>query len=140
MTTYTIYAKPDDQLNAIFVAEKFSWPAFVFTGFWTLRHRMWIVSAVLISALLLSYVLPLHLQVMFSIAVSFLLGIHANDLLSWSLMRRGFSEIGMAVGRNLEEAELRFFSGFEFAAGDQQPVPKFSMASHEPLGLFGAGN
>ena len=47
MTTYAIYAKPSDRNaeDAIFVPDAFSWGGFVFTGFWALWNRMWIVGS-----------------------------------------------------------------------------------------------
>ena len=140
MTTYAVYAKPDDTLNAVFVADRFSWGAFVFTTFWALWNCMWIVAAVLLALLALSYALPVALQFVFSTCLSFLLGFHGNDLLCWSLARRGYAEIGLATGGNLEAAELNFYSGFEVAGPEQPPIPLLSVASHEPLGLFGARN
>ncbi len=140
MTNYAVYAKPDDQLNAIFVAENFSWPAFVFTTFWALWNRMWIVAVVLLALLALSSALPIALQLVFSTGLSFLLGFHGSDLLGWSLARRGYAEIGIASGSNLEAAELNFYSDFEFAESVQAPIPLLGGAAHEPLGLFGARN
>jgi Protein of unknown function (DUF2628) len=140
MATYAVYARPDDPLNAVFVAENFSWGAFVFTTFWALWNRMWIVAVVLFALLAMSSALPIPLQFVFSTCLSFLLGFHGNDLLGWSLARRGYAEIGLATGGNLEAAELNFYSDFDFAEKAQVPIPLPGIAAHEPLGLFGARN
>ena len=132
MTTYSIYAKPNDKTaaDAIFVCDGFSWGAFVFTWAWALWNRMWIVAAVVISAMLVASLLPPTPQILLSLAVNILMGLHANDLLSWSLTRRGFSEIGLSNGGSLEEAELQFYA-------DGVSAPSRPM-DHDTLGLFAA--
>ena len=132
MTTYSIYAKPNDKTaaDAIFVSDGFSWGAFVFTWAWALWNRMWIVAAVVISTTLVASVLPPTPQILLSLAVNILMGLHANDLLSWSLTRRGFSEIGLSNGSSLEEAELQFYA--DGVSAPSRPV------DHDTLGLFAA--
>ena len=88
----------------------FSWGAFVFTGVWALWNRMWIVGAIVAAILLLGTVLPPALQFLLMLAVNILMGLHANDLLGWSLARRGYSEIALGNGNSLEEAELLFYA------------------------------
>ena len=132
MTTYSIYAKPNDKTaaDAIFVCDGFSWGAFVFTWAWALWNRMWIVAVIVISALLIASALPPAPQILLSLAVSILMGLHANDLLGWSLARRGYSEIALGNGNNLEEAELLFYA--DGASAPSSPV------DHDTLGLFAA--
>ena len=136
MTTYSIFAKPEDRYaqDAIFVSDRFSWGGFVFTGLWALWNRMWIVGAIVISVSLTGSALPPALQLLLSLAVSVLMGLHGNDLLAWSLARRGFREIGLCSGDSLEEAELRYY-------GDAAEIPSESslaLKDFDALGLFGA--
>src|SRR5262245_6102276 len=44
-----------------------------------------------------------------SIAVSILFALEANDLRRYALERRGYRQIGVAVGNSRETAELSFF-------------------------------
>jgi hypothetical protein len=136
MTTYSIYAKPADRnaADAIFVPDAFSWGGFVFTGFWALWNRMWIVGAIVISIMLLGSALPPALQFLLNLGVSILMGLHANDLLRWSLPRRGFLDIGVSKGSTLEEAELRYYADGVSAPSISLPVSK----DFDTLGLFGA--
>ena len=136
MTTYSIYAKPEDRnaQEAIFVSDGFSWGGFVFTWLWALWNRMWIVGTIVISVTLLGSALPPALELLLSLAVSVLMGLHGNDLLAWSLARRGFLEIGLSSGDSLEEAELRFY-GNEFDAPTAYPL---AQTDFDALGLFGA--
>ena len=136
MTTYSIFAKPEDRnaQDAIFVSDGFSWGGFVFTGLWALWNRMWIVGSIVISISVLGSTLSTALQFLLSLAVSILMGLQGNDLLRWSLTRRGYSEIALSSGNSLEEAELRFY-------GDVDEVPSAPSPARndfDALGLFGA--
>jgi hypothetical protein len=54
--------------------------------------------------------------------VHLLFALEANNLRRWTLERRGFRLVAVAEGRNIEEAEIRYFSSRE--AGDPAlPVP-----------------
>jgi hypothetical protein len=136
MTTYAIYAKPSDRNaeEAIFVPDAFSWGGFIFTGFWALWNRMWIAGSIVISITLLGSALPPALQFLLNLAISILMGLHANDLLGWSLARRGYFQIGLSSGSSLEEAELRFYA--DGISTPSLPAPMFK--DFDALGLFGA--
>ena len=112
MTTYSIYAKPNDETaaEAIFLPDSFSWGAFVFTWVWALWNRMWIVAALVLSVMFIASALPAVPQFLLTLGVNILMGLHGNDLLGWSLTRRGYSEIGLSNGGSMEEAELRFYA------------------------------
>ena len=135
MTTYSIYAKPIDRAGAeaIFLPEKFSWAAFILTWVWALWNRMWIVAALILSVMFIASALPTVPQILLSLAVNIFMGVHGNDLLGWSLIRRGLSEIGLSNGRTLEEAELRFYADGVDAPALASPRP----VNHDVLGLFG---
>jgi len=75
-------------------------------------------------------------QYLLSIGVSILMGLHASDLLGWSLARRKYVEIGLSNGASLEEAELRFYAGD--ADVPALHAPTVLPAAHDVLGLFGA--
>jgi hypothetical protein len=57
--------------------------------------------------------------------VHLLFALEANNLRRWTLERRGFRLVAVAEGRNIEEAEIRYFSSRE--AGDTTlavpPIP-----------------
>ncbi|MBZ0261067.1 MAG: DUF2628 domain-containing protein [Hyphomicrobiales bacterium] len=138
MTTYSIYARPDDRgaADAIFLPDGFSWRAFVFTWVWALWNRMWIVALLALSVMLIATALPTVPQFLLSLAVSLVMGLHGNDLLGWSLTRRRYAEIALSNGASLEEAELRFYAGD--ADVPAHHAPTVLPAAHDVLGLFGA--
>lgn len=134
MTTYSIYAKPNDVAGAIFLPDSFSWGAFVFTWVWALWNRMWIVAVLVISLMFIASVLPTVPQFLLALGVNIVMGLHGNDLLGWSLTRRKYAEIGLSNGSSLEEAELRFYAEATDAPALTSPKP----VNHDVLGLFGS--
>lgn len=146
MAIYSVHnrsAAPADE--AIFVKEGFAWAAFVFTLLWALWHRMWIVAAIVFSITVAIAALgswlglgdaPVNLA---SLAGSLVLGFEGNDLRRWSLARQGYKELALTAGRDIDEAELRFFAAqapFRLPALNSVP-PKLRPEAHDPLGLFG---
>jgi hypothetical protein len=135
MTTYSIYAKPNDPMaaEAVFLPDSFSWGAFVFTWAWALWNRMWIVAALVVSLMFIASVLPAVPQFLLALAVNIVMGLHGNDLLGWSLTRRKYAEIALSNGGSLEEAEMRFYAEGIHVPETASPMP----VSHDVLGLFG---
>jgi hypothetical protein len=58
-----------------------------------------------------------------------LVGIEASSLRRWKLTRRGFENLGVVVGDNLEDAERRFFDGWAAQAERAPPAPAQAPAS-----------
>jgi hypothetical protein len=135
MKTYSIYAKENDTAaaDAIFLSDGFSWGGFVFTWVWALWNRMWIVAVVVLAVTSVASLLPPVQEALLILGINLIMGLHGNDLLGWSLSRRGYSEIGLSHGSSLEEAELRFYSGETKTSA----VPASTPVDHDTLGLFG---
>jgi hypothetical protein len=134
----------------IFVRDGFSFAALLFGPLWMLRHRMWLVLlgyGVVVAAL--SLVLHLHASagvgtIVWAL-VALLLGFEAGTLRRFTLGRRGFRNIGVVVGDDLELAERRFFDAWvrEDSARSEAagaPVATASLRMPHPasdvLGLF----
>ena len=101
--------------QAVFVREGFSTGAFVFTVAWALWHRMWLAAGVLLAV---SGAITLAgnlmdagegVLVLAGLAVNLIFGFEARDLLISALAGRGYRQSGYSHGRNLDEAELRYF-------------------------------
>jgi Protein of unknown function (DUF2628) len=137
MKLYSVYAKPGEVRfeNAVFVPQAFSWPAFVFGGFWALANRMWIVAAVMLAAWLALSLVPNGMNVFASLGIAMMAGIFAAELKEWSLRRRGYVDVGQAAGSDVEEAEVLFYANL---TGAPPPVPEAFAKSTgaDPLGLF----
>lgn len=119
MTMYTVLLPPGeasavDPMKAVFVKDGFSWPALFFAAPWLVFRRMWLV-------LVLYLIVMIGLSVLIDrtgaseagfvlLLLHILFALEANNLRRWTLERRGFRLAGVAEGRNLEEAELRWFA------------------------------
>ncbi|HUR43668.1 MAG TPA: DUF2628 domain-containing protein [Aestuariivirga sp.] len=131
--------------HAIFVREGFSFGAFVLTVLWALWHRMWLTAGVLLAisgAIALAGNL-LHMNegivALAGFAVNLIFGFEARDLQIRSLIARGYSQVGYSHGKNLDEAEIRYFHNNSerhpspLAAPRRVPFP----AEPDTLGIFG---
>lgn len=125
MAVYTVHEPPlragasatPEPERFIFVRDGFSFWALLLGPLWMLRHRMWLVLlgyVVVVAAL--SVVLRLHGTAAVGAIVWALLGLlvgfEAGTLHRFSLARRGFRNIGIVVGDDLELAERRFFDSW----------------------------
>ncbi len=122
---YTVHVDPTspaDDRGAELLREGFCWPAALLTILWTLYHRLWGMTIVLlaVAAALGAAVAVLGLDPLSQIAVELgyltLIGSHANDWRRRRLARRGYIELGVATGRNLVAAEQRLFDRGIYAA------------------------
>lgn len=158
MTVYTVLAPPvrggeaaPDPLGFVLVKEGFCWPALFIAGLWLLFRRMWLVFliylafVVAMAALGNAYAgLPHALMLL----ASLFLALEGNNLRHWTLERRGYVLVGIAEGRNRDEADIRFFAewpdvavptGREPApAAEAKPAPAApAVASAEHGGVVG---
>jgi len=157
MAVYTVHEPPlREAMSApeperfVFVRDGFSFWALLFGPLWMLRHRMWLVLlgyggvAALLSLVLRLYA-PAAVGPIAWTLFGLLLGFEAGTLRRFTLGRRGFQNIGIVVGDDLELAERRFFDSWisrrssfgESNPGSQtaSPAPTLPM-EHPILGLF----
>ena len=159
MAVYTVHEPPlrsgttsPEPERFVFVRDGFSFWALLFGPVWMLRHRMWLV---LIGYVVIVVGISAVLHVTGSARVGpavwtllgFLIGFEAGTLRRFTLRRRGFSNIGVVVGDDLELAERRFFDAWvrgssrDQAATRAEAAATFSAArlpdpSSHVLGLF----
>lgn len=119
MRVYTVHAPPeaaDTPERFVFVKEGFSWPALFVPILWTLWHRMWLVTLLYLLWAVLLFALGWWVgepqDTVIALLGGILFALEANNLRRWSLGRRGWTEVGAAAGKDLEEAEIRFFGGW----------------------------
>jgi hypothetical protein len=133
VTVYSVYeppAKTPDMLaraeTLAFVKEGFSWPALLVPGLWLLFQRLWLELVLFVALfVVLGWLLGQsdQGQALFgwiSLAIVVLFAAEANELRAAALERRGWRQVGVAIGRNLEAAELSFFRSW-LADHDRQP-------------------
>lgn len=112
-----------DDGDAILVKEGFSWPGFLFGGFFALWHGMWVAAATLFAlSFLLGFVTELAglgdtlagtLQLVLQLGA----GLFGNDMRRWSLRRDGFVETAVVAAPNRTAAEFRYFTALAAEPG-----------------------
>jgi hypothetical protein len=137
MKVFTVHEPPDavsaspdrGRLDRItFVKEGFCWPALFVPMFWLLWHRMWwVLLAWLAAGVSLAAIGNQMPETDLIIGVVSLLfglwfALEANALRRWSLSRKGWRMLGVAAGRDREEAEQSFFRR-HLAPGREVPRP-----------------
>lgn len=121
MTLFTVHAPPErqgedeaDPMALVFIKEGFSWPALFIPEIWLIVRRLWLVLAGYFAvAIALAFATSgLGTPAAMTILVLFrcFFALEANGLRRWTIEARGWRLVGFAEGRNLEEAELRFFA------------------------------
>ena len=121
-----------DAERFIFVRDGFYFRAFLFAPLWMLWYRMWlvlvgylIVSAVLETALVLVGATPADVFIV-ALLISLLVGLEASTLRRFTLNRRGWKNVGIVSGDDLEDAERRFFEAWVYE------LPQRSVAEAPP--------
>jgi hypothetical protein len=122
MSVYTVHEPPlraaeslPDPERFAFVRDGFYFWAFLFAPLWMLRHRLWLVFLIyVVIAVVIRSVLhyagvgaPGVAVVM--LLLSLLIGIEASTLRRFTLARRGWRNVGVVSGDDIEVAERRFF-------------------------------
>jgi len=161
MPVYTVHEPPrrnsdDDMLEHAgrfsFVRDGFHVWAFLLAPFWMLRHRLWIefILYVLIVAGTTFALRRLGIEASaggwVALLTAILVGMEASSLRRWKLARRGYEQVGIVVGDNVEDAERRFFDGWvdlpERAGNGPAPAPQSPFGpppatpSTDVIGLF----
>jgi len=161
MSVYTVHEPPlragaaADVERFAFVRDGFSWWAFLLAPLWMLRHRMWLVLigyVVVVGAI----EIPVRMSGAPALAVSLigillglLVGLEAGTLRRFTLNRRGWKNLGVVSGDDLEDAERRFFDTWlrrtnSPSSGPHAPTPPPSPAApmqrrspgNDVIGLF----
>jgi hypothetical protein len=163
MSIYTVYEPPlrvhesaPNPERFVFVRDGFSFWAFLLAPWWMLRHRLWlafvcyVILAVALSVALRLIGTSTAVTIIAGALFSLLVGFEAATLRRFGLARRGWRNVGIVVGDDLESAERRFFDAWvnkswtERSSVDGAPrvsppalgVPMVHRPSSEVIGLF----
>jgi hypothetical protein len=136
MSIYTVHEPPPRKEEAsanperfVFVRDGFYFWAFLLGPLWMLWRRLWLVTVLyfIVATAIHAGLWAIHASSVTRFAVSFLLallvGFEAGSLRRWTLTRRGWKNLGVVVGDDLEAAERRFFSAWLPAEGRAAPPP-----------------
>ena len=163
MSVYTVYEPPlkahesaPDPERFVFVRDGFSFWAFLLAPFWLLRYRLWLAF---IGYVIVAIALQIALRwigasptvtVLVAALLSLLVGFEAATLRRFTLSRRGWRNVGLVVGDDIDWAERRFFDawanktwaerssvgGAPRASSPAMGVPTARRPSSEVIGLF----
>jgi hypothetical protein len=134
MAVYTVHEPPlrrgavaPDPDRFVFVRDGFYVWAFLLTPLWLIWNRLWLVLLLYLvatfgiaEAMHRAGVQPLGRSLVI-LLISFLVGLEAGTLRRFTLTRRGFRNVGLVSGTNMEAAERRFFSDWTTAASGRSP-------------------
>ena len=101
--------------EAVFVRDGWSWGAFFLGPIWILWRGLWfgflLWLLVMVGASVASFYAPNAADYvgLAMVAASVWFALEANAFRAWTLQRRGYGLTGVAVGRNMVEAEQRYF-------------------------------
>ena len=125
MSVYTVYEPPlkahefaPDPERFVFVRDGFSFWAFLLAPWWMLRHRLWlafvcyVILAVALSVALRLIGVSAAVAIIAGALFSLLVGFEAATLRRFGLARRGWRNVGIVVGDDVESAERRFFDAW----------------------------
>jgi hypothetical protein len=138
MPLYTVLAPPPpsasveaDPLDYVFVKDGICWPCLVSPELWMVFRRLWLVLVLYLLAgmivLAVWQVMEVPLAGLFLVMAHLYFALEANALRVWTLTRHGYRMIGIAEGRRVGEAEIRFFHDREMSRRDPRLPPPARM-------------
>jgi hypothetical protein len=126
MAVYTVHQPPlgktenaPDPARFTFVRDGFYVWGFLLSFFWMLRHRLWLAAVLFIAITVLLEVglryagVSSGWRTLLLVAPAFLVGLEGATLRRWTLKRRGYTNVGVVVADNQDDAERRFFVNWQ---------------------------
>lgn len=119
MKVFTVHA-PRGDASAVddveLVKEGFCWPALFIPVLWLLYRRQWLgllayaLGAMAVGLVALALGGGEALELLLTLLYALVVAIHANDWRRWRLEASGAAQVGITTGRDLDEAEARWFA------------------------------
>jgi hypothetical protein len=98
MKTYEIYKNQQGEMAVIKVG--FSWPGFIFSGFWALSKKLWIWGA-------LGVVVPIISGGAAAPLFAIILGVKGNAFWKDHVLKNGYSLVKTVQAANIDEAKTK---------------------------------
>jgi hypothetical protein len=134
MSVYTVHEPPPpaaglsaDPQRFVFVRDGFSFWAFLLAPLWMLWHGLWLVLAIYgvvwfgIEGGLLALGVYKSALTLVALLIALLVGLEASTLRRFALARRGWRNVAVISGDDLEDAERRFFDAWLSQPPPSQP-------------------
>jgi hypothetical protein len=119
----------DSADGVLFLREKFRWMALFFAPLWLLWHRLWLgfvawlMAVTAIAATAFAFGLSPEAAAPLLWLPTLVVAFEGTELLRRKLSRSGFRETGVKIGRDLEDAERRFFAEWKPRPASQPKAP-----------------
>jgi hypothetical protein len=143
MPIWTVHAPPAAKASAepaddlVFVREGFSWGAFLVPPIWTLRHGLWLATALWLAAdIAISLVgARFGAAVGWPLWLGFVIwfGLEARNFRRAKLERCGWEMVDIVDARRLKDAEHRFFEKDSRLYGSASVAPIRHRSAPPPL-------
>jgi hypothetical protein len=116
MKVYTVYLKANTNPleDAEYIAEGFSWKAFILSFFWLLYHKLWlqgiayVVISLVIQELANAEVISSMAETVFYIGLALYVGFAGRDFLRKKLETEGYKFVEVVIAKSIDEAEYKF--------------------------------
>jgi hypothetical protein len=133
------------------VREGFSFPALIFSLFWLLWHRLWVISLIVFATYLIFisavYVFHMHplSALLIELFVGFFIALESSSLRRWTLARHDKPTCDVVVADNIDDAEVKAIARWleKYPAQLIKPSDKLitpsqhlHLATHDVIGLF----
>ena len=136
MSRYVVFEPPEavsPSEAAIFLRDRFSFLAFVFTFLWMFRYGLWLSGLVTVALLVALNVLGTvegfeMSAALISMLLGILIGLEGPSLRAAKLRRKGWNDVAAFEAQNSDEAELIYYYSTDIAA-IAPPVPPIAPAS-----------
>lgn len=147
MARYVVHMKgegPEALAGARFVRDGFSWPVLFFGPLWFLAKGAWISACLAIAVMIgfaavtMGFGLPEGATLLGLGLINLFLALESGALRSWELRLRGFSDVAIVSGDDLDVLEQRFFAE-KMNEGPTSSVPASPARISGPapvIGLF----
>jgi hypothetical protein len=126
MAVYTVHQPPlrksenmPDPARFTFVRDGFYMWGFLLSVLWMLRHRLWLVAVLFVAGTVLLDIglryagVTSGWRTFVFLAIAFLVGLEGATLRRWTLKRRGWTNVGVVVADDPDDAERRFFVNWQ---------------------------
>ncbi|MBZ0148382.1 MAG: DUF2628 domain-containing protein [Pseudorhodoplanes sp.] len=145
MSVYTVHEPPlrdsgasADPERFAFVRDGFYFWAFIFGPLWLLWRCLWfalflyVVAWIVVEGALWYFKAGFGVQTAVNMAFALLLGMEASSLWRWTLNGRGWKNLGVVVGDDLESAERRFFQTWREQPQAASPSKSSALTNYGP--------
>lgn len=130
MKIYTVYNYKNSKFSSeqsILINEGFSFNAFIFTGFWSLYHRLWLFTLLIIlinigiGLLISKNLIAINYSYLISFIINLIIGFYATDIHRYILIKKGYYLSDIIGARNLEEAQFRLNDHYFMKHKNEKP-------------------